>query len=41
MSQSKRRKENDWKLRKQKQQNHGEIKSLEKLADEYDAQHQK
>lgn len=39
MSQSKRRQENEWKIRKQTQQPHGKIKSLEQLSEEYDAEH--
>ncbi|MCP1309324.1 DUF6254 family protein [Paenibacillus tyrfis] len=38
MSHSKRRKENQWKIRKQTQQPHGKIKSLAAYSDEYDAQ---
>ncbi|WP_248930553.1 DUF6254 family protein [Paenibacillus hamazuiensis] len=40
MTQSKRRKENDWKIRKQTQKPHGKIKSLDELSDEYDAEQQ-
>jgi hypothetical protein len=37
MSQSKSRKENQWKIRKQAQNPHGKIKSLEEHSNEYDA----
>jgi hypothetical protein len=37
MSQSKRRKENEWKIRKQTQKPHGKIKSLEEYSSELDA----
>lgn len=39
MSKSKRRQENEWKMRKQTQHPHGKIRSLEELSAEYDAQH--
>lgn len=38
MSQQKRREEAAWKSRKQQQNSHGKIKSLEKLSEEFDAQ---
>ncbi|MCZ8511973.1 DUF6254 family protein [Paenibacillus filicis] len=41
MSQSKRRQENEWKIRKQTQQPHGKIKSLGELSDEADARQEK
>jgi len=39
VSQQKRRKEAEWKSRKQDQHPHGEIKSLKELSSEYDAEH--
>jgi hypothetical protein len=41
MSQSKRREEAAWKSRKHSQKPHGQIKSLVKYADEYDAERSK
>jgi hypothetical protein len=38
MSQSKRREENQWRIRKQAQNPHGKIKSLEQYSNEYDAE---
>jgi hypothetical protein len=41
MSQSKNRKENEWKIRKQTQKPHGKIKSLGELSGEYNAEESK
>jgi hypothetical protein len=38
MSQSKRREENEWKIRKETQNPHGKIKSLEEYSDDYKAE---
>ncbi|MEK8126478.1 DUF6254 family protein [Paenibacillus filicis] len=39
MSHSKRRQENEWKIRKQSPHPHGKIKAIAEYSDEYDAQH--